>query len=90
MCPAYYLAVWLPGCPKIKRPAARESPKAMEPPAVSRVLYQGDYSEQKAKVKSEDYLLKKWSRLTPSYPPPSRQQRLKTTSRSTRTGIISP
>jgi hypothetical protein len=49
MCPPYYGAFWLlaearcgqqaAGDALFKRLAARESPKAMEPPTVSRFLY---------------------------------------------------
>ena len=41
----------------IQRPAARESPKAMEPPAVSRFLLPShDYSEEKTKVSATESL----------------------------------
>src|SRR5882762_3765795 len=36
-----------------KRPAARESPKAMEPPAVSRFLYQANHRRRKSKYQGE-------------------------------------
>src|SRR5258705_13498472 len=36
-----------------KRPAARESPKAMEPPAVSRFLYQANCRRRKSEYQGE-------------------------------------
>jgi hypothetical protein len=36
-----------------KRPAARESPKAMEPPAVSRFLYQANHRRIKSEYQGE-------------------------------------
>src|SRR6267154_3527528 len=56
VCPAHYVAF---SCPRggldrmvglqlvFKRPTARESPKAMEPPAVSRFLYQANHRRRK-------------------------------------------
>src|SRR5712672_352905 len=67
VCPAHYVAFACPrggldrmvGLPLVfKRPAARESPKAMEPPAVSRFLYQANhrrikYQANHRRIKSE-------------------------------------
>src|SRR5712671_3028278 len=60
VCPAHYVAF---SCQKrieaigrlftFKRPAARESPKAMEPPAVSRFLYQANHRRRKSEYQGE-------------------------------------
>ena len=52
---------------RIKRPAARESLKAMEPPAVSRFLTGGQYSEEKANINK---ILKDDESIFRGAPPP--------------------